>query len=115
MIDTLDGHTAYAGSKRALAQWVRKQSVEMMRNGVRMNAVAPGVTATPMTDGVFSDETFGNAIKEFNEMTPFGSMAKPEMIASAILFLLGEESQFVCGSVLFVDGGTDAMLRPEDF
>ena len=52
----------------------------VMRNGVRINAVAPGVTATPMTDGVFSDETFGNAIKEFNEMTPFGSMAKPEMI-----------------------------------
>ncbi len=115
LIDTLDGQTAYGGSKRALAIWMREKSAEYMRNGVRMNAVAPGVTQTAMTDGVFNDETFGSAIKEFSEMTPYGSVAQPEMIADSILFLLGPQSEFICGSVLFVDGGTDAMLRPTEF
>lgn len=110
-----DGQTAYGGSKYALAVWMRKQAPRYMREGVRLNAVAPGITQTAMTDGVFRDPTWGEAIRQFNEMTPCGKMASPDMIADSILFLLDPVSEFVCGSVLFVDGGTDALLRPENF
>ena len=115
IISGFDGQTAYGGSKYALAVWMRKQAPRYMREGVRMNAVAPGITQTAMTDGVFKDATWGDAIRQFNEMTPCGKMASPDMIADTILFLLDPVSEFVCGSVLFVDGGTDALLRPEVF
>lgn len=115
IIESLDGQTAYGGSKFALALWMRKQAPGWMRAGVRLNAVAPGITRTAMTDGVFGDPQWGKAIQQFNAMTPSGLMASPDMIADAILFLLDPVSQFVCGSVLFVDGGTDALLRPEGF
>jgi len=114
-ISALDGQTAYGGSKYALAVWMRRQAPLYMKEGVRMNAVAPGITGTAMTDGVFKDQKWGQAIKQFSEMTPYGQMATPVMIAKAILFLLDPSAEFICGSVLFVDGGTDALLRPESF
>jgi len=115
IIAGFDGQSAYGGSKYALAVWMRKHAPLFMKDGVRMNAVAPGITQTAMTDQVFRDPTWGDAIRQFNDLTPCGSMASPDMIAAAILFLLDPVSEFVCGSVLFVDGGTDALLRPETF
>jgi len=115
LIESLDGQTAYGGSKYALAVWMRKHAPAYMKDTVRMNAVAPGITQTNMTDHVFRDPTWGDAIRQFNEITPCGRMATPDMIANAIQFLLDPVSEFVCGSVLFVDGGTDALLRPESF
>ena len=110
-----DGHTGYAGSKRAITIWMRRNVAEYAKGGVRMNAIAPGITATPMTDEISKDEEFGEAIKMFAEMTPVGGSAKPEQIATAMRFLLSEEANFICGAVLFVDGGTDAMIRPDTF
>jgi NAD(P)-dependent dehydrogenase (short-subunit alcohol dehydrogenase family) len=110
-----NGQAAYGGSKYALAVWMRKNAPGYMKESIRMNAVAPGITQTAMTDQVFADATWGDAIRKFNEITPCGSMASPDMIADAILFLLDPASVFVCGAVLFVDGGTDALLRPEIF
>jgi NAD(P)-dependent dehydrogenase (short-subunit alcohol dehydrogenase family) len=110
-----DGHTGYAGSKRAITIWMRRNVAEYAKGGVRMNAIAPGITMTAMTDEISKDEEFGEAIKMFAEMTPVGGSAEPEQIATAMRFLLSEEANFICGSVLFVDGGTDAMLRPDTF
>jgi NAD(P)-dependent dehydrogenase (short-subunit alcohol dehydrogenase family) len=110
-----DGHTGYAGSKRAITIWMRRNVAEYAKLGVRMNAVAPGITMTPMTEEISKDEEFGEAIKMFAEMTPVGGSAQPEQIATAMRFLLSEEANFICGSVLFVDGGTDAMIRPDSF
>ena len=115
LIAALDGQTAYGGGKYALAVWMRKQAPQWIKEGVRMNAVAPGITRTAMTDGVMADQTWGKAIKDFGDMTPCGYLATPEMIAASIVFLLDPVSQFVCGSVLFIDGGMDALLRPEGF
>lgn len=115
LIDTLDGHNAYAGSKNALARWVRRRSAALMAQGVRLNAVAPGMTITPLTDKVFEDDNFGPAMRDFSKTIPYGEMASPDMIADTMLFLLDDASRFVCGSVLFVDGGQDALLRPEQF
>ncbi|MGI9284454.1 MAG: SDR family oxidoreductase [Pseudomonadales bacterium] len=115
LIDQLDGHNAYAGSKNALAKWVRRNAPAYMEKGVRLNAIAPGMTVTPLSDKVMVDETFGQAMRDFSKTIPYGEMASPEMIADSMLFLLDPASCFVCGSVLFVDGGQDAMLRPDEF
>ena len=113
-IDQRDGHTAYAGSKRAIAIWMRRHVVEYAQDGIRLNAVAPGITMTPLTERVMADEEFGDSIKQFGEMVPMGT-AQPDQIASVMRFMLSEEASFVCGSVFFVDGGSDAMLRTDDF
>ncbi len=115
LIEMLDGHNAYAGSKNALIRWVRRQCPELMRRGVRMNVVAPGMTATPLTDKVFEDADFGAAMTEFEKSIPYGEMATADMIADTMMFLLDSASRYVSGSILFVDGGHDALLRPDQF
>jgi len=114
-IDTRDGHTAYAGSKRAVTLWMRRHVVEYAAAGVRLNAVAPGITMTPLTDRVFEDEKLGGVMKQFGESVPVGSPAQPVHIANVMRYMLSDEASYVCGSVFFVDGGSDAMLRPDDF
>ncbi len=115
-VDTLDdGHNAYAGSKNALSKWTRRKAPEFMRKGVRINGIAPGMTSTPLTDRVFDDKDFGPLMRDFSETIPYGSMASPEMIADALIFLLDPEARFVSGAILFVDGGQDALLRPDEF
>lgn len=114
-IETRDGHTAYAGSKRAITAWMRRNVVAYAQAGVRMNAVAPGITRTPLTEQVMADDAMGAAIKEFEKTVPWGGTAQPAQIANVMRFLLSEEADFVCGSVFFVDGGSDAMLRSDEF
>ena len=115
LVDTLDGHNAYAGSKNALARWVRRNAPAYMADGVRLNAVAPGMTRTPLTDKVLEDETLGAAMQEFSNTIPYGDMATPDLIADAMVFLLDDAAKFISGAVLFVDGGQDALLRPDQF
>ncbi len=115
IIEGLDGHNAYAGSKYALTVWMRRNNLEFASKGIRINAVAPGITRTPLTDKVLQDKDFGQFLKEFSETVPLGVLGEPEQIANVITFLLSEQASFVSGSVFFVDGGHDAMLRPDDF
>lgn len=115
LIDTLDGHTAYAGSKLALTRWMRQRSSECAKQGVRLNAVAPGITKTPLTDKGMEDPTYGPLMKDFGDTIPTGKIGSPEQIANAVNFLLSPAADFICGAVLFADGGHDAMLRPMDF
>lgn len=114
-IETREGHTAYAGSKRAVTLWMRRKVVEYAAAGVRLNAVAPGITMTPLTDQVFEDEELGGAMKQFGDTVPVGRTAQPADIANVMRYMLSDEASYVCGSVFFVDGGSDAMLRPDDF
>jgi len=111
----MDGQRAYCGSKLALARWVRRfaPTPSWAGAGIRLNAVAPGAVMTPLLQGGLDDDLFGPAIREFP--IPTGSFGEPDQVAAAIEFLLGASAVFCCGSVLFVDGGTDAMLRPDAF
>lgn len=114
-VDGRDGHTAYAGSKRAITLWMRRHIVEYAGSGVRLNAVAPGITMTPLTDRVFKDRELGSAMKAFGDSVPVGRTAQPADIASVMRYMLSPDAAYMCGSVIFVDGGSDAMLRPDDF
>jgi NAD(P)-dependent dehydrogenase (short-subunit alcohol dehydrogenase family) len=110
---TAGGTPAYAGSKLALARFVRRAAprAEWAGAGIRLNAVAPGATLTPLLERGLEHPTLGAAIRGFP--IPLGGFGTPDRIASAIAFLLGPDAAFCCGSVLFVDGGSDALLRQD--
>jgi NAD(P)-dependent dehydrogenase (short-subunit alcohol dehydrogenase family) len=107
----LDGQRVYGGAKLALARWVRRQAPDWARVGVRLNAVAPGAVRTPLLEAGLADPLFGPAIRDFP--IPTGGFGTPAQVARAVAFLLGPGAAFVCGSVMFVDGGSDALLRPD--
>lgn len=111
----LAGQQVYSGSKQAVARWMRRNVVSYAKMNIRINAVAPGYTQTPMTRQIEEDPTYGAAIKEFVASIPLGRPGQPDDIANAVIFLLGHDANFISGSVMFVDGGHDAMLRPEQF
>jgi NAD(P)-dependent dehydrogenase (short-subunit alcohol dehydrogenase family) len=108
---TMEAQEVYSGTKKAVARWMRARVVEYAADGVRLNAIAPGYTRTPMTEEVAQDPTYGPAIREFMASIPVGFPGEPEDQAAATSFLLSPEARFVCGAVLFVDGGHDAMFR----
>ncbi len=105
----------YSGSKRAVAIWMRRNVQPYAQEGVRLNAVAPGYTRTPLTAAVEEDPTYGEAIRQFVASIPIGRPGLPQDMADAASFLLSDRAAFICGVVLFVDGGHDAMMRPDKF
>ena len=109
--DDLDGATVYGMSKLGLARAVRRRARPWGDAGVRLNAVAPGPVDTPLLRGTLADPRLGPAVELLP--IPLRRRAAPEEIASAIAFLLDPANAYVHGAVLFVDGGTDAELRPD--
>jgi NAD(P)-dependent dehydrogenase (short-subunit alcohol dehydrogenase family) len=104
----------YGVTKLAVARWVRRHAPteEWAGAGIRLNAVAPGATQTPMLQEGLDDPFVGPLIEGFT--VPVGRRGRPEEIAAAVEFLLGPDARFFCGSIVFCDGGTDAMTRPDD-
>ena len=112
---TLFGQQVYAGAKLALTRWLRRvaPTPDWAGAGIRLNAVAAGPVQTPLLEGGLAHPVYGPAIRDFP--VPTGGPGAPEDIAAAVAFLLGAEARYICGSVLFVDGGTDALLRGEQY
>lgn len=113
--ESLEGFQLYGGGKFALGCWMRRRSSSAARAGVRLNALAPGYTETAMTAAGRKDPVIGPRMAEFVKTIPLGVGAEPQDQANAALFLLSEKASQVAGSVLFVDGGHDAMFRPDRF
>ena len=105
----------YPSTKRALARWVRRTAPtdEWAGAGITLNAVAPGVVLTPMTDSLLGDPVWRTIVDDAVPM-PLGGYAEPEEIAAVLDWLTSADNTKVTGQVLFVDGGADVVLRPDD-
>ncbi|GAA4749764.1 SDR family oxidoreductase [Nocardioides endophyticus] len=108
----VDSVMTYPSSKAALAWWARREGVkpEWAGAGIRLNAVAPGATETPMVEEMRADPLLGSAIDAYPNA--IGRLGRPEEVAATIAFLLSDGAANIVGAVIFVDGGTDAMLHP---
>jgi|tagenome__1003787_1003787.scaffolds.fasta_scaffold20984549_4 NAD(P)-dependent dehydrogenase (short-subunit alcohol dehydrogenase family) len=106
-----DAVHVYPATKAALAWWAREQGVrkEWAGTGIRLNAVAPGLIATAMTEGLRKDPVFGRFADTYP--TALKRPGRPEEIAAVIAFLLSDEAGLLVGSVVFADGGTDAIMH----
>ncbi|MEC8974309.1 MAG: SDR family oxidoreductase [Actinomycetota bacterium] len=106
---------AYAASKTAVARFVRRTAptAEWAGSGIRLNAIAPGAILTPLLQGGLDDEEFGDAIRTLP--VPVGEFGSPEVIARWIEMMLSDAADFMCGSLIVVDGGSDALIRPDDW
>jgi NAD(P)-dependent dehydrogenase (short-subunit alcohol dehydrogenase family) len=111
----MESQPIYSGSKQAVTRWMRRNTRDYAAQGIRMNAMGPGYTKTPLSAAVESDPNYGEAIKQFIASIPVGRPGLPQDMADAASFLLSDKATFICGAMLFVDGGHDAMLRPEQF
>jgi len=113
MILTQDFGSAYKYTKHALARAIRRRAVEWGPLGVRIVGIVPGVTDTPMVKEIQDDPMFGGAVEMVPR--PMGRNASAEEIAGVISFLLSDAAAYISGSMLWVDGGTDAAIRPDRF
>jgi len=96
---------AYCASKGAMTNLTRELAVDYAGEGINVNSISPGVIKTEMTDDFLSDPE----MKAFMEQnTPYKRLGKPEDIAHAAVFLASEESNFINGEDLLVDGGWTA-------
>jgi NAD(P)-dependent dehydrogenase (short-subunit alcohol dehydrogenase family) len=99
------GYSVYAGSKAALHAFARGWLNELKGRNIRVNVLHPGPIATPMQDQVLDEE----GKRMFESLIPRGKMGRPEEIATVALFLASDDSSFVNGLELSVDGGFSAI------
>jgi len=97
---------AYNASKGALNQFSKSIAVEYGAQGIRSNALCPGMIETEMTEELRQDTAL---MAEFLKGYPLGRFGKPEEVAQACLFLASDESAFITGATLPIDGGCTAM------
>jgi NAD(P)-dependent dehydrogenase (short-subunit alcohol dehydrogenase family) len=102
---SLPSQAAYTASKGAVAALTRSLAIDWAEHGVRVNAVAPGFTVTPMTEAFFQNETFTRAA---TNRIPLGRLLEADEIAAAIVFLASPLASAVTVVVLPVDGGWTA-------
>ena len=93
---------AYGPSKAALIMLVRVLAQELARDGIRVNSVSPGMVRTGMTANVYADQ---RVAAERDALVPLGRVATPEDMADVVAFLLGQDSRYINGHDLVVDGG----------
>jgi len=99
-------YSTYAATKATVRSYVRTWAVEFEPRGIRANVISPGPIETPIFYGQFSTRDAADALrKQFEGNIPLARMGRPEEIASAALFLASNESSYITGIDLPVDGG----------
>jgi NAD(P)-dependent dehydrogenase (short-subunit alcohol dehydrogenase family) len=100
------GQSVYAATKAGTVQLVRALAAEVGPKGVRVNAIAPGVVATPLTRQITADPAWSQA---YATRCILGRWASPDEMAGPVVFLASDAGSYVTGSLLFVDGGWTAI------
>lgn len=113
--DDVGGPAAYSSAKLAVARWVRRHAPThaWAGAGIRLNAIAPGHIDTALTAEMRQEPEAAKVIER--TPLPIGTPGQPDDVAALVALLLGDEGRFFVGSVLFIDGGTDALLRADDW
>ena len=98
----------YGASKAAIRSFGRTWAKELRGRSIRVNTISPGTIDTPGIDGLAADQEKADELKAFllSEI-PLGRLGRPEDVAAAALFLASDQSTFITGIELFVDGGTN--------
>ena len=99
-LDMKPGNCAYGAVKSAMIVWTKSLASECAKYNIRVNAIAPGLTDTDLGNSILARN--GDQILKYSAMNRFG---KPEEIANVVLFLASDDSSFVNGEVIRVDGG----------
>ena len=117
LVDTGGGaeHLIYGSTKRALSRWVRRESIRpsWAGAGIPLNAVGPGIVRTPMVAGMMATQGRRDALDKLIPM-PLHGYLEAESVASLLLWLTSPENTHVTGQTIYIDGGSDAVLRGEN-
>jgi NAD(P)-dependent dehydrogenase (short-subunit alcohol dehydrogenase family) len=98
--------SVYAATKAAVCSFARSWIVDLRDRQIRVNVISPGTVPTPGYDSFrLTEEQMAGFLNAQSAATPLGRLGRPEEIASAVLFLASDDSSFVNGVELFVDGG----------
>ncbi|BCW18433.1 short-chain dehydrogenase [Arthrobacter sp. NtRootA9] len=106
------GQLIYSSTKLGLSRWVRRRAAtgEWAGAGIPLNAVSPGIIATPMTADLIATPEGRDALLGIVPM-PLNGIAEPIVVARLLAWLNGPDNTHLCGQVIYVDGGSDAVLR----
>ncbi|WP_454852630.1 SDR family oxidoreductase [Promicromonospora soli] len=112
LVEARQGDLIYASTKVALCRWLRRAAPgkEWAGAGIPLNAIAPGVVETPMVSGMIGTEIQRAAISAMVPM-PLNGFMRPEVPACLLVWLVSEKNSHLCGQVIFIDGGSDAVIR----
>jgi NAD(P)-dependent dehydrogenase (short-subunit alcohol dehydrogenase family) len=99
-------YTVYGATKAALRSFARSWAVELKDRRIRVNTLSPGATETPIIDGQFKTKAEADgARKYFSEIITLGRLGRPEELAAAASFLASDDSSYMTGGDLVIDGG----------
>ena len=105
------GYPHYAASKGGMISMTRQMAREYAASGIRVNCIAPGTVDTPMNEGVLSRVEDPIALRAaWDKMHPLGRIGQPIDVAQAALFLASDESSWITGQCLSVDGGVSCAV-----
>jgi NAD(P)-dependent dehydrogenase (short-subunit alcohol dehydrogenase family) len=103
------GLGAYSASKAGISMLTRIAALELAASGIRVNAVAPGIVSTGMTQELIAEPEF---VRPWIERNPFHRVGQPADIADVIVFLSSDDSRWITGQTLATDGGTSLRVEP---
>lgn len=103
------GMSAYCAAKAGVQMFTQVAAMELGPAGIRVNALAPGLVDTPLTEAFTRQPLLG----EFVDNAPLGRIGTPRDIASAAVFLAGDDASWITGETLYVDGGAHTMRYPK--